>query len=388
MSVVGEQLDRLRRTGDPSADAVVREILDSGRMSDVNEVLRAFDDNDQAVPDGLPPLLGEYLRTSGTIPEWADPERITGAYDFFKDDGMQVAVSLCLGGMTGSYAAVHAAQVLAETQRLNQPDRRMAETFQFILYLMAEDPLGPGGRLVRACQKVRLVHATVRGMITRKGTWDYERFGTPINQEQMLSAVLMFSVAAAEGTRALGVHVTEKEFADYYHLWCVTAALLGMERSSLPDSAGDALELWRDEVKPRVWGPSEEGVELTRAFMDYEAKSLPKSMQGLIPAVIRRVSDPQACEWMQVPKSSWSLAVSGAVGVSRILENAEDRFPAAERLLDRMGQKMFAGQALRVLGGVEQEFDLPDSLRAAWLDDHLTDGTGRREASRDQRPAR
>ncbi|MFI5887761.1 oxygenase MpaB family protein [Streptomyces sp. NPDC051554] len=361
-------LDRLRQCGDPSADAVVRELMGTGQITGVNQILRAFDDNDQPVPDGLPPLLTEYLRTSGSVPEWVDREQIAGAYDFFRDDGMQLAACLCLSGMLGSYASPHAAQVMTQTQRLRQPSRRMAETFQFILYLMAEEPLGPEGRLVRACQKVRLVHATVRTLVTREGAWDHGRFGTPINQEQMLTAVLMFSIGAAEGARAIGVHVTARELADYYHLWCVTGALLGMDRASMPDTPDEATALWRDRVRPRVWGPSEEGVELARAFVAYEQRGLPKAVHGLVPAVMRRVTDRQAVDWLRVPKSPWSAAVSLAVGVNKVLEHAEDRFPAAERFLDRQGHKLLGRQALHVLGGQEQEFDLPQSLRAAWLD--------------------
>ncbi|WP_416968177.1 oxygenase MpaB family protein [Streptomyces sp. 4F14] len=75
---------------------------------------------------------------------------------------MQLAAALCLSGVPGSYASPHAARVMTQTQRLRQPARRTAETFQFILYLMAEEPLAPSGRLIRACRKVRLVHATVR----------------------------------------------------------------------------------------------------------------------------------------------------------------------------------------------------------------------------------
>ncbi len=361
-------LDRLRLVGDPSADDVVRELMDTGQISGVNQILRAFDDNDQPVPDGLPPSLTRYLHISATIPEWADPERIAGAYDFFKDDGIQLLTSLCLSGMLGSYASPHAAQVMTETHRLHQPARRMAETLQFILYLMAEEPLGPEGRLVRACQKVRLVHATVRNMVARKGDWDYERFGTPINQEQMLTAVLLFSVGAAEGARRLGVHVTKDEMRDYYHLWCVTGALLGMDHSALPDTPDEAAVLWRDRVKPRVWGPSDEGVVLARTFIAYEGRSLPKPLRGLIPAVMRRVTDEQAADWLEVPKTPWRAGVSAMVGISKVLEHAEDRFPAAERSLDRLGQRLLAHQAIRALGGEEQEFDLPESLRAAWLD--------------------
>jgi len=368
MPLTPADLDALRRTGDPGADSVVAELFASGQLSGVNEVLRAFDDNDQPVPGGLPPSLAVFLERSAVIPEWADPERISGAYDFFKDDGMQLVTVLGTGSMVGCFASVHGAKAMALTHRMDQPNRRMQETLQFLLYLMASGPLGPGGRLVRACQKVRLVHAAVRHLISASGEWDCERLGAPVNQEQLLAGIVWFSVCAAEGAKRLGVHVTPKELRDYYHLWCVTGSLLGVDRAVMPDTPDEAMALWRDVLKERLWGPSPEGVALTRTLIDRQTADVPKVVRGLMPALIRQVLDREAADFTQVPDSAvWSLGVRAAVGVSKVLEQAEDHLPAAERILDRWGQNLTAAHARWFLGGKEQEFDIPASLRADWF---------------------
>src|ERR1044071_9254057 len=97
-------LDALRLEGDPPADHVVRDLFESGLVSEVNRALRSFDDNDQPVPDDLPAPLRDYLADPARLPNWTDRTRLAGAYRFFLDDGLQVAVSLSLGAMVGSYA--------------------------------------------------------------------------------------------------------------------------------------------------------------------------------------------------------------------------------------------------------------------------------------------
>src|SRR5205085_3201175 len=193
-------------------DAVVRHLFESGRLSEVNRALRSFDDNPQPVPDDLPGPLRAYLTETARLPAWTDRARLAGAYRFFLDDGLQVAVSLSIGAMVGSYAVPSGAKVLSATHRLHHPPRRMAETFQFVLYMMDDDPFGPDGNLIRAIQKVRLMHASVRRLMVDSGTWDFEAFGEPINQEDMLCAMLLFSTVTLDGMARMGV-VAEPEEA-------------------------------------------------------------------------------------------------------------------------------------------------------------------------------
>jgi hypothetical protein len=355
-------LDELRNEGDPPADHVVHDLFESGQLAAVNVALRRFDDNDQTVPDDLPPLLRTYLTETARVPDWADPTMLAGAYRFFIDDGLQVAVSLSIGAMVGSYAVPSGAKVLDATHRLHHPPRRMAETFQFVLYMMDDDPFGPGGNLIRAIQKVRLMHASVRRLMLASGTWDSETYGGPINQEDMLCAMLLFSTVTLDGMARLGVVATPDEARDYYHLWRVVGAMLGIRPEIMPETVVEARDLWEHTLKARLWGPTPEGVALTRSLIERHQDGMPNAMKGMIPALIRQIVGPEVATWMEVPHSRWSGVVRMGTRMAGLLERAEDESRLAEKALDRLGQQLLKGQA-RKLCGVEQEFDLPSVLR-------------------------
>ena len=354
-------LDALRLEGDPPADDVVRHLFESGRLSEVNRALRSFDDNHQPVPDDLPGPLRAYLTETARLPAWTDRARLAGAYRFFLDDGLQVAVSLSIGAMVGSYAVPSGAKVLSATHRLHHPPRRMAETFQFVLYMMDDDPFGPDGNLIRAIQKVRLMHASVRRLLVDSGTWEFDTFGGPLNQEDMLCAMLLFSTVTLDGMARIGVVAEPEEAEDYYHLWRVVGAMLGIRPDVMPETIAEARALWERVLRPRMWGPTPEGVELTRCLIERQQDGMPRALQGVIPALVRQIVGPEVAAWMEVPTSQWSRVVRMGAGLAGLLERAEDESRLAERALDRLGQHMLRGQA-RKLCGVEQEFDIPAVL--------------------------
>ncbi|MBC3840848.1 DUF2236 domain-containing protein [Streptacidiphilus sp. 4-A2] len=209
--------ETLRGEGDPLADRVVAELLDSGEIAHANQVLHSLRRNDQQVQDDLPPVLRDYLTATNPVPAWVDPARITRVHRFFRHDGVHVASALSLGGMVSSYASPVGAKLLHTTHRLDHPHRRLSETTQFLLHMMARDPLGPHGQLVPAIQKVRLIHAAVRQLLLRERHWDVARHGVPICQEDLLGATLIFSVTVLEGMERIGVRCTAQEAEDYYY---------------------------------------------------------------------------------------------------------------------------------------------------------------------------
>ena len=58
-------------------------------------------------------------------------------------------------------------------------DRRVGETAQFVLAVTAPGSLDPCGRGIRKIQKVRLLHAAIRYLISGSGRWDAEADGRP-----------------------------------------------------------------------------------------------------------------------------------------------------------------------------------------------------------------
>ncbi|WET77418.1 oxygenase MpaB family protein [Amycolatopsis sp. QT-25] len=361
-------LEKLKYQGDPLADAVVAEVVADGRTSAVNEVLAQFRDNDQPIPENLPESVRRYLIETDAPPEWADLERVAAAYEFFVDDGMHVASVLSFGAMVNCYAQPRPSRVLSLTHRLNQPHRRLSETSQFVLNLMGPDPFGSGGGFVPTIQKTRLIHAAVRYFITRSGEWDVEADGVPLCQQDMLGALLIFSVQVIDGMRRMGVTVTDREAEDYYHVWRVTGAMLGIPAEAMPETLREAQELNAGLVETS-YGPSAEGIELTRNLLRLYEKMVPgKAFDGVVAAMVRQVVTEDVADWLEVPRSrGWGRAVGAGVRAMRLLERSEDHSRVATVVLDKASNLLLGGSVRTLTNGQATALTIPTDLREKWL---------------------
>ncbi|WP_037311165.1 oxygenase MpaB family protein [Amycolatopsis orientalis] len=361
-------LERLKYQGDPLADAVVAELVADERTSAVNEVLAQFRENDQPIPENLPESVRRYLIETDMPPDWADLERVAGAYEFFVDDGVHVASVLSFGAMVNCYAQPRPSRVLSLTHRLNQPHRRLSETSQFVLNLMGPDPFGSGGGFVPTIQKTRLIHAAVRYFITRSGDWDVEADGVPLCQQDMLGALLIFSVQVIDGMRRMGITVTDREAEDYYYVWRVTGAMLGIPAEAMPETLRAAQELNAGLVEAS-YGPSAEGIELTRNLLRLYENMVPgKAFDGVVAAMVRQVVTEDVADWLEVPRSrGWGRAVGAGVRAMRLLERSEDRSRMATAVLDKAGDLLLGGSVRTLTDGQSTALTIPADLREKWL---------------------
>ncbi|MEZ0094366.1 oxygenase MpaB family protein [Streptacidiphilus sp. EB129] len=353
--------DTLRGEGDPLADRVVAELLDTGEIAHANQVLHGLRRNDQSVAEDLPQVLRDYLTATNPVPAWVDPERITRVHQFFRHDGVHVASALSLGGMVASYASPLGAKLLHTTHRLDHPHRRLSETTQFLLHMMAKDPLGPHGQLIPAIQKVRLIHAAVRQLLLRGGHWDVARHGVPICQEDLLGATLIFSVTVLDGMERLGVRCTAQEAEDYYYTWRVVGVMLGLRPEAIPETLDQARQTWA-RMAPQHLGPSPEGIALTGSLLDFYHQITPPGAHGAIPALARAMVGPRTADWMQVPPSRWDKTLAKAARWEERANRAEDHHALARTVLDHVGQIMLNREVRRVTHGQSTEFDIPQDL--------------------------
>ncbi|MEU7788822.1 oxygenase MpaB family protein [Amycolatopsis sp. NPDC049159] len=360
--------EKLKFHGDPLPDAVIADLVASGQTGVVNEVLAQFRDNDQPIPANLPESVRRYLVATDVPPEWADLDRVAGAYEFFVDDGVHVASVLSFGAMVNCYAQPRPSRVLSLTHRLNQPHRRLSETSQFVLNMMGPAPFGSGGGFVPAIQKTRLIHAAVRYFITRSGEWDAAAEGVPLCQQDMLGALLIFSVQVIDGMRRIGISVTEREAEYYYHVWRVTGAMLGIPAEAMPETLAEAREL-NAELVEATYGPSAEGIELTRNLLRLYEDMIPgKAFDGVAAAVVRQVVTPEVADWLEVPRSrGWSRVVGAGTRLMRLLERSEDRSRTATAVLDKAGTLLLGGSVRTLTNGQPTTLDIPAGLREKWL---------------------
>lgn len=366
MQYTDETLNPLRLEGDPLADKVVTELIESQHVEEIDRVLRNFQTNDQPVPTELPPIVQEYLEATEKPPSWVDYERIKRVHPFFLDDGLNISAVLCLGAMVGCYAVPHGAKLLVATHRLNHPKRRIAETGQFCMYMMDENAFGAGSKFIPSIQKVRLIHAAVRHLISSSGEWPQEQYGVPICQEDLLGALMLFSSQVLAGLNRLDVPVSPQEAEDYYYVWRVAGVMLGIREDIIPETVEEAHAL-NDILKRRHLGPSPEGVELTQELLDLYEGMLPlKTLDGVMPAMVRYVVEDEIADWMQVPRTKWYGVTKVVTDFEKLIGSVEHHNSLARQVLDKVAEVMMHGQLRMLSNGERASFDIPPNLSENW----------------------
>lgn len=248
------RLDAARLLGDEAADRLVGEM--GARAWAINASLATVatveDPRPQGIPDGLWALVAPPL------PAWADPHRLRAAQAFADRNLPAITLALFCAALPASYGDREGARLLAATGRMHRDlDRRVNETARFLFDVLRPNGFDRGGRALASIGKVRLVHASVRAMFRQR----VPMAETPINQEQMLGTVCLFSIVVLDAIERLGVAVHPRDAEDYVHLWRVTGALLGVDACLLPDSRSAATALFR-ELKRRRFAPSDDGKAL------------------------------------------------------------------------------------------------------------------------------
>lgn len=371
-------LDRMRELGDPVADGPVAAVLESGGVDAVNALMQTLVRVDQLVPEQLPPELREYLEESLPLPEWADVAKIKQGQQIFEEWGFLIILCLFCASLPASYAAANGVKVLQMTARLDTDTRRrVMETGQFLMDVLAVGGLDEEGKGRRDIQKVRLMHAAVRHLIKARnektpGTWQRE-WGTPINQEDLAGSLLTFSYVVAEPLPRLGVRLSAEEVDAYLHLWNVIGHLQGVHDELLAHDVSDATALV-DAIRRRQFRASPEGQELTGALLDLLDELTPlHRFDDTIPPLIRHLIGDETADMLLVPKShlfdhlgplaraaGWGMHVAGEI------ERDLPHYQVMSDMARPLGRELVRGVFALERRGDRAPFDIPNHLARDW----------------------
>jgi hypothetical protein len=224
--------------------------------------------------------------------------------------GLTAYGALAHASLPECYVTPSIAEALSTTQKLiKQAHRRVLETSQFVLAVMSGGGLDPNGdgRGIRAAQKVRLMHASIRFLILHTASekeraleshpmqqalldmrWDVEERGVPISQSDLLRTLLTFSYVIARGWRVLGVQLDQHQEEAYIHCWNVIGHVMGIDSAHLPQTYSECGEMF-EEFKSRWQGDTEAGRLLTDALLRFIQSQLPYFLHGLPPLLVRRL---------------------------------------------------------------------------------------------------
>jgi uncharacterized protein (DUF2236 family) len=353
-------LDSLRLEGDPEVDAIVDELARTGEIRTVSNLLRQLVDNRQPVPEELPDLIAGWLHDTAALPDWADQDRIARGADLVVDHGPQVAMILATASLVYCYAGYPGVKVLNFSHRMDHdPYRRVGETGQFVLDVTNPGSFNGHGTAIRKIQKVRVLHASIRHLISNSRRWDAPAWGVPICQEDMLGTLMTFSSLVVECMRKLGVRVSDEEAEDYLYLWRVVGEMLGIEPSVIPRSMSDAQAL-EEAIRRRNHQRSEDGITMTAALLEMHANTLPGAkFEGLTPALLRYLLGDETCDLVDVPRSPrWEKRMSLNARLGRALDMAQSGW-ATSALMNMLGSMILSNRAIEMAGGRDASFSIP-----------------------------
>ncbi len=316
-------LDSWRIRGDPSADAVIAELVRDGRIPALRAVLRKLASAQRPRSDELPRVVTEWLQETAGLPESADVGRLERGLSLISDHAPQVALALGAAALPYCYACYPDVKVLTFSRRLERDHhRRIGNTAQFILALGRPRSLRSGGEGIRRIQNLRLLHAAVRHLVAHNPRWDAGAWGTPINQEALVGTLLSLSVVVARSIGSLGVPLGCREARDYVYAWGVVGEMLGIAPDVLPRDDDEAM-LLTEVIALRHHRHSEDGAALMRALLALMASPLPQRFDATPAALVRHLSGDTVSDLLGVPSPEsrylgrLAMPVGRAIGVAQ-----------------------------------------------------------------------
>ncbi|KAL3691613.1 hypothetical protein R1sor_005264 [Riccia sorocarpa] len=304
------ELERLRQRSDPLADECIRAInLRPG--TDSLKVLEEY--VSQPVEEQASAAPRKLLEHVTTTPLWFDPELMRYAVLIYI-----ILTDYCL---PMGFAASRPTDILSTTKyfcSVKGAFQRFFETAKFITDIMsgpeALTPLTGSGW--KSVIRVRLLHTQVRLRILaqaekRPDIYNVEELGVPINQEDMIGTLCLFSIAVVRLLKKLDVDMSTSEVKAYLHFWQFIGYLLGIDdeycRSLRTEGGATAIA---DSILNHLVDPDASSVLTTHTFLEARALRPPFFWPtGAHVAVTRRLLGDRVSDSLQLPRSKWSCRI-------------------------------------------------------------------------------
>lgn len=346
-------LQAARQRGDSVADPLIERL---GReVWAMNTLMQGCRVNAQPLPDALPAAAREFFAQHSPLPVWFQKSRVVAAQRWAKQHLLHITAALFHASLPSAYAAERGATVLLATGRMTSDiDRRVNVTARFVVDVLAQESFEPHGMGIRSIQQVRLVHAAVRHWLRDRRPWPDEE---PLNQEDLLGTLFTFSVVVIRAVRRLGVSVSTGEADDFYHLWRVVGALLGIEAALMPHDFAGA-EALCDRIAQRHFRQSLAGQQLMSALLTRINEHV--MIPSMTSYLVRRLSGDRVAELLGVAEDDSFRAMVGKLSRLPLV----DRLPlktVLPQLTNVVGQPLLSSIISRKLSGELPGFAAPTS---------------------------
>jgi hypothetical protein len=368
----GDRVDRVGKflsAVDVPADLVVEAIESLPKGEGWSLLEHGLRGGSRAIP-GAPRAMRDFLDAAADVPAWVDWPTCDRGGEMLMRVGILGGAVLGSHSLVLGYASPAGNKPLVLSGRLQQQAlRRINETARFVQAVCRPGGMRPFADGWQITLKVRLIHAQVRRMILKTGTWNDGAWGAPVNQHDMAGTTLLFSITIIEGLRKLGVRIDAEEAERYVHLWRRVGHVIGVDSALLPASAADATRLV-DLIAATMGPPDQDSRDLTKSLFDaaYHGAVTPKQKRDAARKVLfgttvcRELIGDELADALQIPRNP----VRFALPMMRRLVGGVERFtravPFAERGAIAAGSRYWDRVVEIGLQGATYEFALPSRL--------------------------
>jgi len=268
----GIDLEALRQVMDKPADDAVLSVFKSNSMEHLRTILTDLAKNDSMVSKQLPKAMHDFVQSElnfSFTPE--DIELFNQTHEIWKKKGMKFIFILFFRALPYTYMAEKPANVLTMTKLLvDQPERRIFETAQFVFDVMDENWWEPDQRGILTALKVRIMHAAMRHVILDNSVgekWN-EDWGKPISQEDLIATNQVFSLEFFKGMSMLGDELSPEEQHAWFHTWKTIGKIMGVQDNLLCKDVNEAWDLQHHVYEHLFNDTTVAGIPLTKALVE------------------------------------------------------------------------------------------------------------------------
>lgn len=363
-------LDQLKNQSDDLADETVRRLIADQGIQQIGLIFQQMRSDDSQMPADAPEPLREFIQQTGALPANADPARLDSR-EALLPYGPAACLVMLASSMPRGYAAPRITEILTISDDLEtHPFKRLMGVLQLLINLGGTGSFASGGRAVLMAQKMRLLHAGIRYLAGKYRPGFRERFGIPVNHEDMLATIMGFSYLVREGMGKLGLPFSE----DKYYRWRIFAQLMGIhppgrpgDDSWIPASYEEAALFYASYARRNYTGPEENpaGVRLTQVNLDMMVQMIPRGLRllgfGVVPqlAMTELLSKEDMARVGFEPVAGHPV-VKAFIAVGLFVLHGLWRFMPPNFML--MASDLINSEMVKVGRGGEVEFTIPTSL--------------------------
>ncbi|PWL31827.1 MAG: DUF2236 domain-containing protein [Roseivirga sp. XM-24bin3] len=273
-------LKKFRQQTDPLADAVISKYFPSNKVGLQQELALIVNNESELLNSADLTLVALYTDIWSKSDKLSESDLKLGQ-QFFNKHASDIMLLLGMLSLPYCYAAANGAEVLVRSKRiLEEPEKRLLETAEFVFNVCSRNAFSAKGRALSDILKIRLMHAAARWYALHTTEWNASELGQPVNQEDMAGTNLSFSLIVIRGLKKLGKSVSVEEAFGYINYWNLIGDLLGVNQALLPKSNREAYILERN-IREGQFRQSESGLRLTKSLLRYfETATLDTPLKG------------------------------------------------------------------------------------------------------------